>query len=110
MLFRTRREPLHPLDAPRGWDVAVGRLRRGVDRYYEKVALMPDRRLRVELRELGAGLIVSLDQIAAVGADPRTCRDPVMQRAVSRAATLCAHATEAAMLARMRAGTASPAS
>jgi hypothetical protein len=84
---------------PAAWQTATGRLDRAVQRYYDKVAVMPDRRLRVELRDLGTGLITAHAQVIAAGQDPRVGHDPVCQRAVARAATLCAHATEAAMLA-----------
>jgi hypothetical protein len=96
--LRTRPAVLDPAP-PNRWDAAASRLRRAVDRYYDKVAVMPDRRLRLELRELGTGLTDAVALVDAAARDPRVTHDPVSQRAVARAATLCAHATEAAMLA-----------
>lgn len=99
MLRRTRRVTPPPVTAA-AWEITIGRLQRSVQRYYEKVAVMPDRRVRQELRELGTGMSETVDRlIAAEAADPRLGHDPVTRRVVSRAATLCAHATEAAMMA-----------
>lgn len=84
---------------PLAWERSVGRLRRAVDRYDDQVALMPDRRLRIELREHGEGLRTALVRVSDCAQNPRVTHDPVNQRAVARAATLCAHAIEAAMLA-----------
>lgn len=99
MLWRSRRAAPVPV-APAAWEIATGRLRRAVRRYHDKVAVMPDRRLRLELREFGAGLTAAVEQIAAAeAADAAITQDAVARRAITRAATLCAHATEAAMMA-----------
>ncbi len=99
MLRRTRRATPPPVTAP-AWEMAIGRMERAVERYFEKVAVMPDRRLRQELRELGAGLTETVERlVGAEKADPLVGHDPLTRRAVGRAATLCAHATEAAMMA-----------
>jgi hypothetical protein len=83
------------------WARAVDRLDRAVRRYHVKVAATRDRRLRTELQQLGELLTRSMTEVVAAGQRPavREGRDDVALRAVVRAATLTAHATEAAMTA-----------
>lgn len=97
-----RRPGSHPdLDAVDRWPRAVARFGRGVRRYHDKVAFMSDRGLRRRLQHLGESLDSALADVTAAGQDEliRTGRDPVALHAVTRAGTLTAHATEAAMMA-----------
>ncbi len=83
------------------WTRAVDRYERGVARFFEKVSFMHDRRLRNELRSIGADLDRALADFRAAGAERRgpPGSDTALVNAIHRAATLCAHATEGAMAA-----------
>ena len=86
------------------WVRAVQRFDRAVGRYESQIAMVRDRRLRVELHQFGEILFLSLADVEQLAAptDPRQNHvviPPTAQRAVMRAATLTAHATEAAMMA-----------
>ena len=84
------------------WTGAVDRYRRAVERYYATLRLMPDRALRRELTQLGETLDAVLEDFEDA-LDHRSSVDPEDQAAavnhIHRAATLCAHATEAAIMA-----------
>lgn len=87
-------------DAP--WASAVERYRRAVHRYHASLRMMPERALRQELTRLGGPLEVVLEDFeeakaARLKLDPN--RDAEILAAIHRAATLCAHATEAALMA-----------
>lgn len=84
------------------WVNAVERYRRAVDRYYSNLTLMPDRALRQELTHLGAPLdrvLQDFQEVLARRADLDKAREAEILAAIHRGATLCAHATEAALLA-----------
>ena len=84
------------------WASAVERYRRAVDRYHESVRLMSDHSLRRELTHLAAPLDAVLEDVQDA-ARRRRAYDPERAEEVlafiRRAATVCAHATEAAQLA-----------
>jgi hypothetical protein len=84
------------------WESGLERYRRAVERYGTQVAAMPERGLRHELLQLRDPLEAVLEDFEdAVKA--RTDYDDERASAVlgciHRAATLCAHATEAALMA-----------
>ena len=84
------------------WASAIGRYRRAVDRYYACLQMMPERALRQELSQLGRPLRAVLDDFDQARAARRPvdpARDAGDVAAIHRAATLCAHATEAALMA-----------
>jgi hypothetical protein len=84
------------------WNSAVERYRRAVDRYLASLRLMPERALRVELSQLGGPLEAVLEDIeeaAAQRAEYDAERRDEVLGCIHRAATLCAHATEAAQMA-----------
>jgi len=86
------------------WIRTVQRFDRAVGRYESQIAMVRDRRLRIELQQFGEILFLALADIErlATPTDPRKTHaviPPTAQRAVMRAATLTAHATEAAMMA-----------
>jgi hypothetical protein len=86
------------------WVRTVQRLDRAVGRYESQVAMVRDRRLRIELQDFGEILFQALADVErlATPTDPRQDHITIpltAQRAVMRAATLTAHATEAAMMA-----------
>jgi hypothetical protein len=99
VLFRTGRHPV-PEDT-QAWDRAVDRFGRAVSRYHEKVAMIPDRRLRTELGHIGEQLDTSMADVVAATArvEVRTGRHENALRAVARAATQTQHAVEAALTA-----------
>jgi ElaB/YqjD/DUF883 family membrane-anchored ribosome-binding protein len=84
------------------WASALDRYRRAVDRYQASLQLMPERALRHELTQLSGPLEAVMEDFEDAAAQRRTYR---RARAVEvlgsmhRAATLCAHATEAAQMA-----------
>jgi hypothetical protein len=84
------------------WVAAVERYRRAVDRYFSSLGLIPGRALRQRLTELGAPLEAVLedfeDALARRGRLDKG-REAEVLTAIHRAATLCAHATEAALMA-----------
>ncbi len=93
-------------DQAQAWDRSLERLERSVARYVEAIASVHDRRLRTELRELGADLQEALEVFRRAGQERgrrAAGRDDALVAAVHRAATLCAHATEAALTARQAA-------
>ena len=78
------------------------RYKRGVERYHSTLRSMPDRDLRRELTDLASPLEATLEDFEDVLADRRRLppeRDAAILADVHRAATLCAHATEAALMA-----------
>lgn len=84
------------------WDAAVDRYRRAVDRYESSLREIPERRLRQELVHLGDPLEAVLEDFEdAADARSRYAREHAMRTldAIHRAATLCAHAMEAALMA-----------
>ncbi len=88
------------------WDRSIERLERSVARYFEATAAAHDRRLRTELRQLGADLEEAVEVFRRAGQERgrrAAGRDDALLAAVHRAATLCAHATEAALTARQAA-------
>ena len=84
------------------WTTAVERYRRALERYHTSLRLMPERKLRSELAELGGALEAVLEDFEDA-ADRRRAYDRDAAAAVLKvmhhAATLCSHATEAALLA-----------
>jgi hypothetical protein len=84
------------------WTSAVERYRRAVERYYSALQMMPERVLREELTQLGGPLDAVLedfeDAMAHRGGRDAAPEPEVLAR-IHRAATLCAHATEAALMA-----------
>lgn len=100
MVVFTRRAPMPPQALSTGWCTAVDRFARAVHRYTDRIEMIPDRRLRSDLRDLGAVLTAALSDVrrAHRGRRPASeCAQAV--RAMLKAGTLCAHATEAALLA-----------
>jgi uncharacterized membrane protein YccC len=84
------------------WTSAVERYRRGVERYHSSLRTMPDRDLRRELTDLAGPLEATLEDFEDALAYRRRLspdRDAAILADIHRAATLCAHATEAAMMA-----------
>lgn len=84
------------------WDSAVQRYRRAVERYHESVRVMPDHSLRRELTHLAGPLDAVTGDIEQAAARRRTYdadRTEELLGCIHRAATLCAHATEAAEMA-----------
>jgi hypothetical protein len=83
---------------------AVERYGRAVARFHNKTANVPDRALRAELGRIGDLLDSCLaDQQSVRRQGIQAGREDVVLRAVQRAATLCAHASEAALMAAERA-------
>lgn len=83
---------------------AVQRYQRAVDRFHEKTVAIPDRALRLELARLGGILDSCLSDLQLArrrGALPG--REEIVINASRRTATLCAHATEVALMAGDRA-------
>jgi hypothetical protein len=84
------------------WAAAVERYRRAVDRSYSSLGLIPSWALRQRLTELGGPLEAALedfeDAVARRGRLDKA-RETEVLAAIHRAATLCAHATEAALMA-----------
>jgi hypothetical protein len=80
---------------------AVERYRRAMDRYHANLRMMPERALRRELTELGEPLDDVLHDFQALldHLQPDKAREAEILSCVHRAATLCAHATEAALMA-----------
>ena len=97
-----RRRGRTPRPSKKAWTAAIERLRRAVDRYHSCVQLVPDRSLRGELAGLGAELEAAFGDFenafegrSRLSAD----HDLAALGRLHRAATLCAHATEAALMA-----------
>jgi hypothetical protein len=96
----TRRSAAVAVGLPTGWPAAVDRFARAVHRYSDRVEVISDRTLRTQLQDVGAVLDAALDDVRRTTRRRRTrAEDPGMVRAVLRAGTLCAHATEAAVAA-----------
>lgn len=97
------RRPLRrPVASAATWATAVERYRRAVERYQFTLRTMPDRALRRELAQLAAPLEATLEDFEDALARRRQFdadRDAEVLRCIHRAATLCAHATEAALMA-----------
>jgi hypothetical protein len=94
------RRPERPSAA--AWSSAVERYRRAVDRYHETVGMMPDRTLRGELIHVADPLDAVLDDLEEAAARRRTYppdRSAEVLACIHQAATLCAHAREAAHMA-----------
>jgi hypothetical protein len=84
------------------WTSAVERYRRAVERYHESVRVISDHSLRRELTHVASPLDAVLEDVETA-AGRRRAYDPERAEQVlastRRAATLCAHATEAALMA-----------
>ncbi len=86
------------------WPRAVQRFERAVHRFHELTEATSDRPLRLELARLGEALDSCLaDLQAARRAGAREGQETMVVRATHRAATLCAHSSEAALMAGERA-------
>jgi hypothetical protein len=84
------------------WRSALERYRRAVTRYNSSMRDMPDRALRRDLMQLAGALEAALEDFEDAFANRRGLqagRDTEVLSLVHRAATLCAHATEAALTA-----------
>jgi hypothetical protein len=84
------------------WESAIQRYRRAVDRYVTQVGAMPERALRQEflqLRDPLEAVLEDFDDAAARRGSYEDDRAVAVLGCVHRAATLCAHATEAALMA-----------
>jgi hypothetical protein len=80
----------------------VERYRRAVARYHSTLRTIPDRALREDLLQLAGSLEAALEDFEDVFANRRRFsadQDTKVLAEVHRAATLCAHATEAALMA-----------
>jgi hypothetical protein len=97
----TRRSATATASLRTDWPAAVDRFARAVHRYSDRIEMIPDRTLRAELRELGTVLNDSLAEIRGARSrrTARAAGDGAGVRAVLRAGTLCAQATEAAVAA-----------
>jgi hypothetical protein len=84
------------------WERTEQRLARSVARYHRAVSEVPERRLRGDLADYGDILDAAYADVREARQRPRTNpgRAEDARRAMARAATLTAHATEAAMVAR----------
>jgi hypothetical protein len=97
-----RRPSRRQAEADAVWTSALDRYRRAVARYTSSMREMPDRALRRDLLQLAGVLEAVLEELEHAFANRRTLqagRDTEVLGLVHRAATLCAHATEAALLA-----------
>jgi hypothetical protein len=86
------------------WPRAVQRFERAVHRFHDLTEATSDRPLRRELERIGETLdscLADLQAARRVGA--REGRETLVVRATHRAATLCAHSSEAALMAGERA-------
>ncbi len=84
------------------WNAAVDRYRRAVDRYQASLRVMPERALRHELSQLAGPLEAVLEDFEDAAGQRGTygrARAVEILGCMHRAATLCAHATEAAQMA-----------
>ena len=84
------------------WTAAVDRYRRAVERYHTTLQTMPDRALRRDLGQSAGPLEATLEDFEDVLLRRRQLdaeRDAEVLGYIHRAATLCAHATEAALMA-----------
>jgi hypothetical protein len=84
------------------WAAAVERYRRAVDRYYVNLGQIPGRDLRRQLTEFGRPLDAVLEDFEDVQTRRGRLgrgREAEVLACIHRAATLCAHATEAALMA-----------
>jgi hypothetical protein len=94
------RRPLRPSAAT--WASAVERYRRAVERYHESVRGMTDHTLRRELTHVASPLDIVLEDLETAAGWRRSYdaeRAEQLLGLIHRAATLCAHATEAALMA-----------
>jgi len=94
------RRPLHR--SPATGASAVERYRRAVERYHESVRSMSDHTLRRELTHVASPLDAVLEDLEHAAAGQRAYdaeRAEQVLAYIRRAATLCAHATEAALMA-----------
>ncbi len=84
------------------WTSAVERYRRAVERYHESVRVISDHNLRRELTHVASPLDAVLEDVETA-AGRRRAYDPERAEqvlaSIRRAATLGAHATEAALMA-----------
>jgi hypothetical protein len=84
------------------WTSALERYSRAVERYHESVRLMSDHTLRRELTHVASPLdavLEDLEHAADRGRSYDAERAEQVLAHIRRAATLCAHATEAALMA-----------
>jgi uncharacterized membrane protein YccC len=84
------------------WASAVERYRRAVERYHVTLRTMPDRALRRDLEQNAGPLEATLEDFEDALAQRQHLspdRDAEVLGSIHRAATLCAHATEAALMA-----------
>ncbi len=90
-----------PLRGPDAWTSAVDRYRRAVERYHDTARGLLDRTLRRELALLGEPLdavLADVEEAAAHRTRYDAARAAAVLGCIHRAATLCAHATEAALM------------
>ncbi len=83
------------------WSAALERYRRAVDRFLESLRLMPERSVRTELVRLGGPLEAVLEDFEEATARRTDYDGPtaaLILENMRRAATLCSHATETALL------------
>lgn len=96
------RRPLRRAGKDAVWSAALERYRRAVDRYHASLRLMPERALRQELTHLAGPLEAVLEDFEEAAAHrsgfDRT-RAATVLGTIHRGATLCSHATEAALMA-----------
>lgn len=95
----------HPLrrkaTATAAWAAALQRYQRAVDRFLETLRLMPERAVRMELVRLGGPLEAVLEDFEDASArrgDYDASTAALIVEHMQRAATLCSHATETALL------------
>lgn len=112
--FRGPRPAVDPL-GDGVWHRAHDRFERGVRRYHSSITDIPSRPVRGELSEIGEELDVAMQavreaclaaQAAAPSDGPEIPMGPgdiyfEVHKRLARAATLCARATESAMMARL---------
>jgi hypothetical protein len=97
-----RRPSRRQAESDATWTSALDRYRRAVARYHASLRDMPDRALRRDLMQLAGALEAVLEDFEDAFANRRGLqagRDTEVLSLVHRAATLCAHATEAALTA-----------
>jgi hypothetical protein len=100
MVVFSRRTARAHAGHPQGRMPAVDRFARAVHRFSDRVEVIPDRRLRRELQQQGELLIAALRDVRmAARIRPRPADAETAIRAILRAGTACAQATEAALLA-----------
>lgn len=96
----SRRRPVPAAGLPTAWTSALDRFARSVHRFHDRVEVIADRRLRRRLQDCGARLEAALAAARARSRGPARRLEPSPTvRALLRAGTLCAHATECAVAA-----------